>query len=351
MEGQMLEQFLNESLEFYAKVRQENNITITSLTKEILDGMVVFTAVGSMPARRDGNYGPVERQERLDSASGAVDISGLMGEAKANAFKSAETQAKSRLTISLSGVRMPAPPRIERSLDFVAEPVLNKVPEVNQAPAEVVADIRKALVQDTPQATELTLLVVPVPEVKLPPTSVVLEVPVVTETQIAALHQEAKVLSAPVENPAERTVPAPAPVAAAAVIDGQASIFDEEPETLVVPQVAPKAPEVVDAVLAAVQQPTETGVVMPVPVAKSGDAPTRLEFQGFTTRCAHLCRNVLPKAGKDAPGKLMPYFRKVFGVKDLTPENTSISLWESSLSALEKAANPAEALKILNGGK
>lgn len=316
MEGLALEAFVNDSLEFYAKVREQHNITITSLTKEVIDGLVICTAIGSMPARKDGNFAPGERTERSDSASGAVSIEGLTGIAKADAFKSAETQAKSRLTISLSGIRCkteqgPAQP----------EPAFAELPTVNAAPAVVEVDTR----------------------VDLPGV-------IVTESAVAAMHREADKLAAQVPDVANSTAPSVAVATIAA--GGQASIFDEPaPETLVVPQapqVVVPAP-VVDAVLAAVQPPTATGVSMPVAVPKPADQPTRLQYQGFTTRCTKLVRDVLPKAGKDAPALLLPYLRKVFGVKDLNHETTSISLWESTLGKIENAGSPAAMLSILKG--
>jgi hypothetical protein len=82
-------------------------------------------------------------------------------------------------------------------------------------------------------------------------------------------------------------------------------------------------------------------------IAEEAGLMTRSRFQGYTGRCAKLCRNVLPKAGKGAPGLLVPYMRKIFGVKDLTPQTTSIALWESTLAKLENASSPEALVEII----
>jgi hypothetical protein len=82
-------------------------------------------------------------------------------------------------------------------------------------------------------------------------------------------------------------------------------------------------------------------------IAEEAGRPTRLQFQSYTGQCAKLCREVLPRAGKEAPGKLMPYMRKIFGVHDLMPETTSAALWESTLAKLESASSPEAVVEIL----
>lgn len=308
----MDEVFANESLEFYARVRKEQGISITSVTKEVIEGLVIYTAVGRMG-------------DREDSASGAASLEGLTSLAKADAFKSAETQAKGRLTISLSGIRMP---NRATSGPAAAEPVVDALPEVNHAPANVVEDVRiTALVPENPSVEHLQTT----------------PFPVVSEEQVASVHREVEALGRQfVEDVRFKA-------AIAASTTEQPGMFDESPEPLTVapPQAPPPAP-VVDAVLAACQEATATGVVMPVPIEKPVDQPTRLQYQAFTLRCTKLVRDKLPKAGKDAPNALLPFLKKVFAVKDLTAESTSIKLWESTLARLE-AASPAEAFLILKG--
>ncbi len=77
------------------------------------------------------------------------------------------------------------------------------------------------------------------------------------------------------------------------------------------------------------------------------EQPTRVQFQGYTTRCNKLVREVLSKTGPGSGGLLLPYFRKIFGVKDISPETTSVPLWESTLAKLENASSPEALVEIL----
>jgi hypothetical protein len=314
VEGLASDIFVYESLEYYGKIREEKGISIISMTREVVDGLVIYTAVGKM-------------NDRLDSASGAESIDGLTGLAKANAFKSAETQAKSRLTISISGCpRYKAPEGLA-----VPEPVVQALPEVNQAPAAVIEDKCDALPQ--PKITSILI-------------------PSVTEPQMASIHREADAISkqaAEQQAPTLGTAVAPAIAVAPAPAADQPGMFDEPEVTIVLP-VAPLPPQapapVVDAVLTACQPVTATGVSMPVPIPPPADQPTRLQYQAFTIRCTKLVRDKLPKAGKEAANALLPYLKKLFGTKELSPETTSIMLWESTLAKLE-SVTPAEAFLIL----
>jgi hypothetical protein len=82
-------------------------------------------------------------------------------------------------------------------------------------------------------------------------------------------------------------------------------------------------------------------------MAKEEGRPTRVQFQGYTARCAKLSREALSKAGQGTPGLLMSYMRKIFGVDFISPETTSISLWESTLANLENASSPEALVEIL----
>jgi len=92
---------LNGRLTLYAtkgatdQIRRNLGVAITSL---------------EYPAMPDGLFGVVakarDRLGREDSASGIVNIRGLAGEALANAMMKAETKAKRRVTLSLSGLGM-----------------------------------------------------------------------------------------------------------------------------------------------------------------------------------------------------------------------------------------------------
>lgn len=77
------------------QLRSLKGISITQLTGELVGGVIYkVTAVGQ------------NAQGRTDAATGAVSVKGLQGEALANAIMKAESKAKRRLTLSLSGLGM-----------------------------------------------------------------------------------------------------------------------------------------------------------------------------------------------------------------------------------------------------
>lgn len=321
MDGQTFEQMLESSQEFYAKIRKDHNVTITASVREIVDDVVIYTISGAIG-------------ERKDTSSGVSSLENLKGMDKANAIKAAETQAKNRLTTSLTGIKW-----LGEGTAKAVEPAAVDQPQVNNEPAEVVPDMRLPAISN-PAATIDPEIMKSVETTDLP--VLIIDVsPIISENQLSRMHVEAQSL--------QQQVPATSPVPEATVEQG--SIFDE-PEVLVIPSPAPavQAAPIVDAVLEACQEKTATGVVMPVPNEKNPDQPTRLQFQGFTVRCTKLVRDVIPKAGdKAAPGLLLPYLRKTFGVKEMTPENTLISVWEATLSKLENAGSPVATLAILKG--
>jgi hypothetical protein len=89
---------LNGKLTLYAKkdcteqLRKLNGISITSLDDKMVDDLYIVTAKA---CTKDG---------RTDQAKGAVVIGHLKGEQKANAIMKAETKAKRRVTLSISGM-------------------------------------------------------------------------------------------------------------------------------------------------------------------------------------------------------------------------------------------------------
>lgn len=89
---------LNNKLTLYARkdatdqLRSLRGVSIEITGREKLDDVYVVTAVART---KDG---------RTDSATGAVAIAGLKGEAMANAFMKAETKAKRRATLSIVGL-------------------------------------------------------------------------------------------------------------------------------------------------------------------------------------------------------------------------------------------------------
>jgi len=91
---------LNGKLQLYAlkactdQLREKHNISIVITNKEMVDDIYVVTALATMP---DG---------RTDTDDGAVSVSGLRGEAHANALMKTVTKAKRRVTLSISGLGM-----------------------------------------------------------------------------------------------------------------------------------------------------------------------------------------------------------------------------------------------------
>ena len=91
---------LNGKLVLYAnkgcteQLRANRKISVKITAKETIEGVYVVTVEGSEP------------NGRVDSATGAVPIQGLKGEALANAFLKCETKAKRRLTLSICSLNM-----------------------------------------------------------------------------------------------------------------------------------------------------------------------------------------------------------------------------------------------------
>lgn len=89
---------LNGKLTLYAKkdateqLRKVNKISITDLDGKMIDDLYIVTAKAKTA---DG---------RVDQSCGAVSIGTLKGEQKANAIMKAETKAKRRVTLSISGL-------------------------------------------------------------------------------------------------------------------------------------------------------------------------------------------------------------------------------------------------------
>lgn len=89
---------LNNRLVLYAtrgctdQLRSIRGIEVSKLERERADDLAIVVAYGR------------DRTGRQDSAMGAVSIAGLKGEALANALMKAETKAKRRLTLSMSGL-------------------------------------------------------------------------------------------------------------------------------------------------------------------------------------------------------------------------------------------------------
>lgn len=130
---------LNGKLTLYAKkdateqLRKLHGISITSLAGQFVDDLYIVTATAQS---RDG---------RIDQATGAVNIGGLKGEAKANAIMKGETKAKRRVTLSMAG------------LGWMDESETESVPGaqrvyVDTSTGEIVPNHRQLTVQAEPPA-------------------------------------------------------------------------------------------------------------------------------------------------------------------------------------------------------
>lgn len=76
------------------QLRKIHGVSLRITSREVMDDVYVVTAEAA------------DKIGRVDSATGAVPIGNLRGEAKANAFMKAETKAKRRVTLSICGLGM-----------------------------------------------------------------------------------------------------------------------------------------------------------------------------------------------------------------------------------------------------
>ena len=89
---------LNGKLTLYAKkdcteqLRKIHGVSIEQLEDKLIDDIYVVTAKAK------------DKHGRIDQAKGAIALSHLKGEAKANAIMKAETKAKRRVTLSICGM-------------------------------------------------------------------------------------------------------------------------------------------------------------------------------------------------------------------------------------------------------
>jgi hypothetical protein len=89
---------LNGRLTLYAKrecteqLRRRDKVSVTIVSRELVEGVYVVTARATLP---DG---------RSDESIGAVTVEGLKGEARANSYMRCETKAKRRVTLSICGL-------------------------------------------------------------------------------------------------------------------------------------------------------------------------------------------------------------------------------------------------------
>lgn len=131
---------LNNKLQLYAKkdcteqLRKIHGVSITSVDpKQIGDLLVVVAAAA-------------DREGRVDSSTGAVNISGVKGEALANAMMKCETKAKRRVTLSLCGLGMLDETEVQtlKEQGVAQEPSGNKWGEQAEIPAVTAQQVAQA---------------------------------------------------------------------------------------------------------------------------------------------------------------------------------------------------------------
>ena len=128
---------LNGKLILYAKkdcaeqLRKLNGVSITSLEDKLVDDIYIVTAKATT---KDG---------RSDQSKGAVVIGHLKGEQKANAIMKAETKAKRRVTLSISGI------------GFCDESEVDSIPNAKRVEFDLEAEESKAI-EAKPVEIELT---------------------------------------------------------------------------------------------------------------------------------------------------------------------------------------------------
>jgi hypothetical protein len=137
------------------QIRKNRGIKITKLTKEFVEDVVIFTAEAT---DRDGG---------TDISTGAVSTKGKKGSEFAEVIMSAETKAKRRVTLSISGsglldesevANLNGPTPVTPGIGVTVAPNLS-TPAANSAPAkEVVPAIpatpAKKPIVDTPKLSE-----------------------------------------------------------------------------------------------------------------------------------------------------------------------------------------------------
>ena len=116
---------LNNKLQLYAlkdcteQLRKIHGVSITNVDPRQVGDLFVVVAAAS------------DKEGRVDSATGAVNMNGLKGEALANAMMKCETKAKRRVTLSICGLGMLDETEVDtlRQQGVASEPQGNNWPE------------------------------------------------------------------------------------------------------------------------------------------------------------------------------------------------------------------------------
>ncbi len=129
-----LMKFNGKEIPYFAKEATEQlrvlrKISIKIVDTKIIDDLYIVVAEASCP---DG---------RVDSATGAISIQGLKGEAKANAIMKAETKAKRRVTLSICGLGF----NDESEMDFARNEPNQKIKMNVPVPKQIEDDMTNML--------------------------------------------------------------------------------------------------------------------------------------------------------------------------------------------------------------
>ncbi|MDP2950698.1 MAG: hypothetical protein Q8P22_14340 [Chloroflexota bacterium] len=138
---------LNNKLTLYAakdcteQLRRRDAISVSLPSKETIGDVYVVTAKATT------------KEGRTDESTGVVTIKGLGGEFLANAFMKAETKAKRRVTLSISGLGWLDESEVDTIKDATIVEVDTETGEIRQPPAKPAAPAPKPPVA---QGTALT---------------------------------------------------------------------------------------------------------------------------------------------------------------------------------------------------
>lgn len=126
---------LNGKLTLYAnrnaaeQLRRVHGVSIMSIDRDTMGDLYIVTAQAK------------DRDGRVDTSTGVVDLKGLTGEKLANALMKAETKAKRRVTLSICG------------LGWLDETEVETIPEARMIEGEVIEDEAEVVYPNPPSDT------------------------------------------------------------------------------------------------------------------------------------------------------------------------------------------------------
>lgn len=143
---------LNGKMVLYARkdcteqLRTNKQISVSIVAREIVEGVYVVTARAHDP------------EGRVDESIGAVNIEGLKGDNRANAMMKAETKAKRRVTLSITGLGMLDETEVETIPTARRVPELRPIDEhMTEHQEATLADVQAALDRRQEDGLELQL--------------------------------------------------------------------------------------------------------------------------------------------------------------------------------------------------